>query len=183
MSTFAPDDERAARVKPLRIGHEGAAELSGRFKAMVLATVAMVSLLGSSAVALAGWCWSDPIIEVSAFGIDDQTVNIVVGIDENDLKHLDGAVDVTIRLPANVQAKVVYMDNIIPENVRFIRDPKRWVPGTDIEMSVKIHARSKGPKFPVAVLIEHQSKHGNGAKIKEGVSGRDLWSDYTIVLR
>ncbi len=159
--------------------------MNARMTAFGFAVVAICALAMSTAVAYAGWCWSDPIVGFRAPGMREAEVNIVVGVPE---EHRDRLVNVEIVVihPINVTARVKFSDGLLPEQVRFVPSPLPWL-GGQVPVSVAVSGVGATPvtlldlgllgvvsvpvPFPLAFTVTHT--RADGAEVtsrSEGLS-------------
>lgn len=127
-------------------------------KLYTLIIVAVAAIATSTAVVLAGWCWSDPIVGFTAPGMKEADVSIDVAVPEENVKDVVDVL-IVVRHPANVIPRVKFMDGILSERVVFVPTWQMWSPGNriPIEVTVTVNpsdtAVAGGPNGPIAGLI------------------------------
>lgn len=102
--------------------------------AVGLAGVLAIATVGT---ALAGWCWSDPVIGVTAPGMKEADVSIDVGVPDENRSGIS-VVEIVVTVPSNVNARVKFMDNVLPEKVTILKSSELWQPGQTVKVSTKV---------------------------------------------
>lgn len=147
-----------------------------------LAAVTVLTLTAGSAFAGLSWCFSDPVIGLTAGG-QQLEFNVVMGVPEEERLDLDAPIQITISVPANVDARVISMDGILPEVVTIVKRADLWDSSQGsikIEVSAYVVDRED---FPVALVIEHRDKDNNLKKIlRIGQSRETISKEFGIEL-
>lgn len=138
-----------------------------KFKLIAISVAAVTAIVAGSAIALAGWCWSDPVIGVTAPGNPEMNLTIDVAIDTTNIPKLSGPVQIKVYVPSNVNARVKSIDNIIPEQVTIIKRSDVWI-DDGIPIQVKVKA-SSAFSFPVQYRVRYTAE--GGAAIDQLVTG------------
>jgi hypothetical protein len=126
----------------------------------LLMTIGLAAVLGISSLgtAIAGWCWSDPILEISAPGMRPTEISIDAGVDDMD-KHDIELVDIVVTVPANVNARVTFMDYKLPEKVTILHSDEQWTAGQTVKVNVNVKVISDRT-FETAYTITHTKEDG-----------------------
>jgi hypothetical protein len=128
------------------------------FRLLVAIGLAAVLAIGTIGTALAGWCWSDPVVGVSAPGMKEADVTIDVGLDERH-KSSVSVVEIVITVPSNVTARVKFMDNVLPEEVTIVHSNETWEPGQTVKVGVNVRVVAT-TSFDVAYTLKHKKDDG-----------------------
>ena len=148
----------------------------------VLAAVTVLTLTAGSAFAGLSWCFSDPVIGLTAGG-QQLEFNVIIGVPEDQRLNLDAPIQITISVPANVDARVISMDGILPEVVTIVKRADLWDSSQgSIKIDVSAYVVDR-EDFPVALVIEHRDKDNNLKKIlRIGQSRETISKEFGIEL-
>jgi hypothetical protein len=128
------------------------------FRLLMAIGLAAVLAIGTIGTAVAGWCWSDPVVGVSAPGMKEADVTIDVGVDEAH-KSLVSVVEIIVTVPSNVNARVKFMDNVLPEEVTIVHSNETWQPGQTVKVSTNVRVVATS-SFDVAYTLKHTKDDG-----------------------
>ena len=143
------------------------------FKLLVIVAAVAIGIISTTAIALAAWCWSDPVIGIQAPGKAERDLTIDVAIDSADIAKLDGPVAITVKVPSNVNARVKLMDNVIPESVTILKTGSAWDSGS-IRVDTTIRANASSD-FAIQAQFEYINGYGNAVtQLITGSSNQDL---------
>ncbi len=130
-----------------------------RFKILAISGALIIGVLGATAVALAGWCWGDPTVGITAPGQAERDISIDVAVPDEFVQDVD-EVPIKVRVPENVTARVKFQDNILPEVVTLKRDLDKWHRGDDIDVVVSVEVES-AEDFPVMWTVTWTEPDGS----------------------
>ncbi|MFQ5381832.1 MAG: hypothetical protein ACE5EF_09450 [Dehalococcoidia bacterium] len=112
-----------------------------KLKVLAITGALIVSVVGTTAVALAGWCWGDPVVGITAPGQAERYISIDVAVPNGFVRAVD-KVPIKVRVPENVSARVKFQDNYLPEVVEIKRDLDKWREGDAIDVKVSVEVKS-----------------------------------------
>ncbi|MFN0148110.1 MAG: hypothetical protein ACKVT1_16515 [Dehalococcoidia bacterium] len=154
-----------------------------RTKLIVIAVAATLAVVSSLGVAFAGWCWSDPVIGVTAPGMKEVDVSIDVGVPDGAINKVS-VVLITVTVPSNVEARVKFMDNKLPEEVTIVHSNEVWQPGQTVKFTSSVKVVASGPAFDVAHTITYTKDDGTTeVELKTGKSGDLITNEFGLFVK
>jgi hypothetical protein len=142
------------------------------FRMLIALGLAGVVALGTIGSALAVWCWSDPVVGVSAPGMEEADITIDVGVDGAH-KSAVSLVEIVVTVPSNVNARVKFIDNVLPEEVTIVHSNETWRAGQTVKVNTNVRVVS-AKTFDVGYTVKHTKNDGNiNQDLKTGQS--NVW--------
>ncbi len=129
-----------------------------RYKLLIAIGLAAVLGIASLGSAFAAWCWSDPIIAIQAPGMRETEISIDAGVDDAD-RNAVSLVEIIVTVPANVDARVTFMDGKLPEVVTILHSKEEWKPGQTVKVNVNLRVVS-ARTFETAYTVTHTKDDG-----------------------
>ncbi len=129
-----------------------------RYKLLIAIGLSAVLGIASLGTALAGGCWSDPIVAINAPGMRAAEISIDVGVDGKDKSDVS-LVEIIVTVPSNVNAHVTFMDGNLPEVVTIVHSSEVWQAGQTVKVNVKLRVVST-KTFDTAFTVTHKKADG-----------------------
>ena len=155
-----------------------------KIRLIAISLAGVSALIASTAIVLAGWCWSDPVIGFKAPGMKEADVTIDVAVPV-EMKASVSEVLIVIKHPYNVVPKVKFMDGILPEVVVFQPTNEAWQVGATVKINVAVTVIAPGiSEFDIQYQTKHTKKDKTVETImKSGRSGQAVGHEFGLFVR
>ena len=146
-----------------------------KIRLIAISLAGVSALIASTAIVLAGWCWSDPLLGFTAPGMKEAEVNVDVAVPQEQVPNVSQVL-IIVRHPANVAPRVKWMDGVLPEVVVFQPTMDPWTPGQPVKLFITVTVFTQQPlassptaalavmsdtlAFPTQYTVTHQRADG-----------------------